>query len=244
MAERVSVAAELRKQTGRHALVELRRSGKVPAVLYGGSGETITLQVNPRELAHVLGGAQHHALFQLRVQGGEETLAMITETQWEPVRGSVQHVDFKRVLMGRKIRVAVPIVPVGEARGIKEQGGVFELLARDVEVECLPADLPDEIRLQVSELMLGQNIRVADAQKQVGEQVRILREPQAVICHVVAPKAVEEEKPAEAAVVEAPAEPEVIKKGKTAEEGEETAEAPPAKKETAGKKEAAGKKEK
>ena len=237
MAERVTVAAELRKETGRHALAELRRAGKVPAVLYGGSGQTITLQVNPRDLAHVL-GAQHHALFQLRVQGGEETLALITETQWEPVRGSVLHVDFKRVLMDRKIRVAVRIVPVGEARGIKEQGGVFELLARDVEVECLPADLPDEIRLQVSELMLGQQIRVADAQKQIGERARILREPQGVICHVVTPKAVEEEKPAEVAVAEAPAEPEVIKKGKTVEEGEEgAAEAAPGKKEAAGKKE-------
>jgi large subunit ribosomal protein L25 len=237
MAERVTVAAELRKETGRQALVALRRAGKVPAILYGGSGQTIPLQVNPRELAHVL-GAQHHSLFQLQVQGGEETLAMITETQWEPMRGSVQHVDFKRVLMDRKIRVAVPIVPEGEARGIKEQGGVFEVVLREVDVECLPADLPEEIRLQVSELMLGQQIRVADAQKQVGERVRILREPQGVICHVVTPKAVEEEKPAEVAVAEAPAEPEVIKKGKVAEEGEEpAAEAAPSKKEAAGRKE-------
>jgi large subunit ribosomal protein L25 len=227
--ERVTVAAEVRKQTGGRALSELRRAGKVPAVLYGGAGQTVTLQVNPRELAHVL-GAEHHALFQLRVEGGEETLAMIAETQWEPVRGTIQHVDFKRVLMDRKIRVAVPIVPVGEARGIKEQGGVFESVLREVELECLPAQLPEEIRINVAELMLNQSIRISDLQAQLGEGVRMLREPQAVVCHVVAPKAVEEAKPAEAAAAEAPAEPEVIKKGKTAEEGEEV-EAAPAKKE-------------
>jgi len=170
-------------------------------------------------------------LFQLQVQGSEETLAMIAEAQWEPVRGTLRHVDFKRVLMDQKIRVAVPIVTVGEARGIKEQGGVFEVVLRQVDVECLPADLPEEFTIPVTELMIGQHVRVSDLQAQVGDKVRLLREPQAVICHVVAPKAVEEEKPAEVVAAEAPAEPEVIKKGKTVEEGEEAAEAAPAKKE-------------
>jgi large subunit ribosomal protein L25 len=226
--EQVTVEAELRKETGKHSLHELRRAGKVPAVLYGGSGQTVTLQVSPRQLARVLGsGSKHHTLFQLRVQDGEETLAMIAETQWEPLRGVLRHVDFKRVLMDRKIRVMVPVIPEGEARGIKEQGGVFEVVLREVEVECLPADLPQEFRVDATPLMIGQHIRVGDLRKQIGDQVRLLREPQAVICHVVTMKAVEEEKPAEAAVAEAaPAEPEVIKKGKAVEEGEEEAEAP------------------
>src|SRR3990167_10123014 len=107
--EKVTVEAEVRSGAGKHALHELRRTGKVPAVLYGGTGKSVNLQLQPRQLANVLGTkSKHHTLFQLQVQGGEETLAMIAETQWEPVRGTFRHVDFKRVLMDRKIRVAVP----------------------------------------------------------------------------------------------------------------------------------------
>src|SRR3990172_2096800 len=220
--EKVTVEAEVRSGAGKHALHELRRTGKVPAVLYGGTGKSVNLQLQPRQLANVLGTkSKHHTLFQLQVQGGEETLAMIAETQWEPVRGTLRHVDFKRVLMDRKIRVAVPIITTGEAKGIKEQGGVFELMLRELEVECLPADLLDEFTFDVSNLMLNESIRVSDLETRIGDRIRILREPQSVICHVITPKAIEEEKPAEA-----PAEPEVIKKGKTVEEGEEAAEAP------------------
>jgi large subunit ribosomal protein L25 len=225
--EKVTIEAEVRNDRGKHALVELRRAGMVPAVLYGGAGETITLQLQPRQLANVLGTrAKHHTLFQLQIRGGEGTLAMIAEAQWEPMKGTLRHVDFKRVLMDRKIRVAVPIIPTGESRGIKEQGGVFELMLRDAEVECLPADLPEEITFDVTGMMLNDSIRLSDLQAQVGERVRFVREPQSVVCHVITPKAIEEVKPAEVVGAEAPAEPEVIKKGKTTEEGEEAAEAP------------------
>ena len=220
--EKVTVEAEVRSGAGKHALHELRRTGKVPAVLYGGTGKSVNLQLQPRQLANVLGTkSKHHTLFQLQVQGGEETLAMIAETQWEPVRGTLRHVDFKRVLMDRKIRVAVPIITTGEAKGIKEQGGVFELMLRELEVECLPADLLDEFTFDVSNLMLNESIRVSDLETRIGDRIRILREPQSVICHVITPKAIEEEKPAEAVAAEAPAEPEVIKKGKAAAEEEE-----------------------
>ena len=230
--EKVIVEAEVRNETGKHVLVELRRTGKVPAVLYGGVGASIMLQLQPRQLANVLGTrAKHHTLFQLQIAGGEETLAMIGETQWHPVRGTLLHVDFTRVLMDRKIRVAVPIITSGEARGIKEQGGVFELMLRELEVECLPADLLEEFTFDVSNMMLNESIRVSDLQTRIGDRIRILREPQAVICHVITPKAIEEVKPAEAALAEAPAEPEVIKKGKAVEEGAEEAAEAPAKKE-------------
>jgi large subunit ribosomal protein L25 len=230
--EKVTIEAEVRNQSGKHALVELRLAGKVPAVLYGGSGKSIKLQLQPKQLANVLGTrAKHHTLFQLHViggedKGGEETLSMIGETQWHPMRGTLLHVDFKRVLMDRKIRVRVPIITTGEARGIKEQGGVLEIVLRDIEVECLPADLPEEFTIDATPLMLNENVRVSDLQTQAGDRVRLLREPQSVVCHVITPKAIEEVKPAEAVVAEGAAEPEVIKKGKTAEEGEEAAEAP------------------
>lgn len=225
--EKVVVEAELRGASSKHALNELRRSGKVPAILYGGAGEPVRLQLSPRQLANVLGTkSHHHTLFQLKVRGGEETLAMVAESQWEPVKGTLRHVDFKRVLMDRKIRVAVPIATVGEPKGIKEQGGVFELVLRELDVECLPGDLLEEFTIDVTPMMLHDQIRVSDLQARIGDRIRILRDPHAVICHVVAPKAVEEAKPAEAVAAEAPAEPEVIKKGKAAEEGEEIAEAP------------------
>jgi large subunit ribosomal protein L25 len=220
--EKVTVEVELRNLTGKHGLVELRQTGKVPAVLYGGAGESIMLQLTPRQLAGVLGsGAKHHTLFQLQVQGGEQTLAMIAETQWEPVKGTLRHVDFKRVLMDRKIRVHVPINITGEARGIKEQGGVLEVVLRDIEVECLPADLVEEFAIDATPMMLNDTVRVSDLQARVGERVHFVREQTAVICHVITPKAVEEVKPAEGAAAEGAAEPEVIKKGKVAEEGEE-----------------------
>jgi len=225
--EKVIVEAETRNETGKHALHELRRAGKVPAVLYGGAGKSVNLQLHPRQLANVLGTrSKHHTLFQLQIQGGEETLAMVAETQWEPVKGTLRHVDFKRVLMDRKIRVHVPIVTVGESRGIKEQGGVYELLIRELEVECLPGDLLEEFTFDVTPMMLHEQVRVSDLQGKIGDLIRILRDPQAVICHVVAPKAVEEVKPEEALVAEGATEPEVIKKGKAEEEGEEAAEGP------------------
>ncbi|MBI2818927.1 MAG: 50S ribosomal protein L25 [Acidobacteria bacterium] len=225
--EKVTVEVEVRNETGKQALHELRRSGKVPAVLYGGTGQVVNLQLHPRQLAHVLGTkSKHHTLFQLQVQGGEETLAMVAETQWVPVKGTLRHVDFKRVLMNRKIRVHVPIVTVGESRGIKEQGGVYELLIRELEVECLPGDLLEEFTFDVTPMMLHEQVRVSDLQGKIGDRIHILREPQAVICQVVAPKAVEEVKPEEVVVVEGAAEPEVIKKGKAVDEGEEPAEAP------------------
>jgi large subunit ribosomal protein L25 len=225
--EKVIVEVEPRNERGKQALHELRRAGKIPAVLYGGTGQAVTLQLQPRQLANVLGTrSKHHTLFQLKVQGGEETLAMIAETQWEPVKGTLRHVDFKRVLMDRKIRVHVPIVTVGESRGIKEQGGVFELLLRELEVECLPGDLLEEFTFDVTPMMLHEQVRVSDLQVKIGDRIRILREPHAVICHVVAPKAVEEEKPAEVVAAESAAEPEVIKKGKAVEEGAEAEEAP------------------
>jgi large subunit ribosomal protein L25 len=228
--EKVTVTAEPRNENGKHALHELRKSGKVPAVLYGGNGKSINLQLAPRQLANVLGTkSKHHTLFQLQVEGGEETLAMIGEAQWEPIKGTLRHVDFKRVLMDRKIRVSVPILTTGEARGIKEQGGVFELLIRELEVECLPGDLLEEFAFAVTEMQLNDAVRVSDLQGRIGDKVKLLREPQAVICHVIAPKA-EEEKPAEAVAGEVAAEPEVIKKGKAVAEGEEGAAAAPAEK--------------
>ncbi len=217
--ERVTIDAEVRDSGGRHKLRATRQSGKVPAVLYGGGGETIPLQVTPRKLVPVLGReARHHTLFQLKVAGGEETLATVAEAQWHPVRGTLTHLDFKRVLRDQKIRLPLSVKHVGEPKGVKLEGGSFEVVQREVTVECLPQDLPAELVVDVSDLGLGQYVRVSDLQKTVGEQVHIVQDPHAVIFHIVSPRAVEEPTEAAAAEGEAPAEPEVAQKGKAAEE--------------------------
>ena len=221
--EQPVIEAEARTANGKNIARRLRRAGRVPGVLYGSGKESIPVTLDPRQLGAVLRSPEgHNVIFLLRVKDGESTPAMIVEPQFEPVKGTVLHVDLKRIAMDKKLRVSVAVVPVGEAQGVKTEGGILELVMREVEVECLPADIPQRLPVPVEALRIGDSIRVEDLQKQIGEAIRLLSDPQAVLCHVVALK-VEEAKPAEA-VAEVPAEPEVIKKGKAAEEEEESEE--------------------
>ena len=220
--ERQVIAAEPRSETGKNEMRRMRKAGRVPAVLYGAGKESLPLSLNRRQLRGLLNAEGQNVIFELQVQGGESTPAMIVESQREPVREILLHLDLKRIAMDRKLRVSVLVVMTGEPQGVKQQGGMLEQVLREVEVECLPADIPARLSIDVEPLMLGQSIRIQDLQERLGEKVRLLQDGHAVVCHVVTPKAVEE-KPAEV-VAEAPAEPEVIKKGKVAEEGEEAAE--------------------
>jgi large subunit ribosomal protein L25 len=137
---------------------------------------------------------------------------LVKEYQLEPVKHSLLHADFYRVALDKLITVTVPVVITGEARGVKQQGGVLDFVTREVEVECLPAEIPDNIEVDVSELLLGQSIRLKDipAAKWTAKD-----DPETMLVHVVAPRAVAEPVAAEAAATPATAEPEVIKKGKT-----------------------------
>jgi large subunit ribosomal protein L25 len=153
---------------------------------------------------------------------------MIRDWQTEPVRGDLLHVDLVRIARDTKLKVKVPIHLSGEAVGVKTEGGVLDFILREVEVECLPDDIPEKITVDVTELGIGHAIRVSELA--VGDKAKILTDPTRVIVHVVVLKVVEEEKPAEGAVEAAPAEPEVIRKGKAEEaEGEAGAEAPASK---------------
>jgi large subunit ribosomal protein L25 len=156
---------------------------------------------------------------------------MIVDWQREPVKGAFLHVDLKRIAMDQRIRVKVPVETRGEAVGVKTEGGILELVTREIEIECLPSDIPDSIVVDVSELAFGQNLRVADLK--LGDNLKILSEADRVIAHVVAVREVEVAAPVAEGVEAAPAEPEVIKKGK-AETGEE-GEAPEAKEGKEGK---------
>ncbi len=225
MAEKIVVAGAPRAERGKNEARRLRQTGKVPAVLYGGKGGPITLSLNAKQVGAILRSESgHNTLFQVDL-GGKAEPAILKDWLVDPITGKLLHVDLMRVAMDVRMKVKVPVHTFGEPAGVKVQGGVFEVVTREVEIECLPTDIPTEFKLDVTELMLGKQLRVSDLTVDTGK-VKMLTEPERVIAHVVALK-VEEEKPAEAVAAEvaAPAEPEVIKKGKKEVEGEEGAEA-------------------
>jgi large subunit ribosomal protein L25 len=218
MPQDLKVKAELRNDRGKNASRRLRSSGRVPAVVYGGGADAVAVSVNPREMAPILHSeAGHTSVLTMEITGREPVRVMLKDWQNEPVNGAVLHLDFVRITKDTLVKVKVPIHITGEPKGVKVQGGIFEFALREVELECLPDDIPENITVDVTELTLGQNIRVSHLP--VGPNVKVLSDPQRVVAHVVALKAEEEVAPAEG-VEAAPAEPEVIRKGKAEEEGE------------------------
>jgi len=223
-----------RSDRGKNEARRLRQTGKVPAVLYGGKGNSITLALNAKQIGAILRSASgHNTLFQVDLAGKHEP-AILKDWQVDPLSGKLLHVDLLRVAMDVRMRVKVPVHTFGEPAGVKQQGGVFEVVTREVEIECLPNDIPTEFKVDVSELMLGKQLRASELAID-GAKMKLITDPDRVLAHVVALK-VEEEKPVEAVAAETatPAEPEVIKKGKKEVEGEEGAE-PEAKPEKAEK---------
>src|SRR6202047_1688512 len=222
--EKIVVEGAPRATRGKNEARRLRLTGKVPAVLYGGKGEAITLALNAKQVGAILRSESgHNTLFQVDL-GGKHEPAILKDWLVDPITGRLLHVDLLRIAMDVRMRVRVPIHTFGEASGVKVQGGVFEMVTREVEVECLPADIPTEFKVDVSSLMLNQALRAKDLPVETAK-IKLITDKDRVLAHVVALK-VEEEKPAEAVAAEAatPAAPEVIKKGKKEEEGEEGAE--------------------
>src|SRR5438876_1155061 len=216
--------AQPREAGNKNEARRVRRSGKIPAVVYGAGKDAKTVSLDPRQVARILHSQTgHNTIFDLDLDG-ERAKAMIVDWQYEPIKGSLLHVDLKRIAMDQKLKVEVPIVLKGEAAGVKQQGGILEQLLREVEVECLPGDIPTSIEMDVSELTFGKVMRVSDLPH--SEKLRFLTDADQTVAHITAVK--EEEVPApEVAAAEAaaaPAEPEVIKKGKQEVEGEEGAE--------------------
>jgi large subunit ribosomal protein L25 len=202
---------------GKNEARRTRRGGQVPAVLYGGDGKEATpIQVAPKALLKILHSESgQNTLIALKLPGGGDTRVLVRDFQIDPVTHQVLHADFYRVAMDRKITVTVPVTVKGEARGVKQQGGVLDFVTREFEVECLPADIPEHIEVDVSELMMGQGVRIRDIVQ--GVKWTPISDTDTMLVHVVAIKVVEEAPAAEAVPVAGatPAEPEVIKKGKT-----------------------------
>jgi len=214
-----------RSTRGKNEARRLRVGGNVPATLYGGKGEAVSLAVNTKQVTAILrSDTGHNTLFQVEFDGKQQP-AIVKDWQVDPLSGRLLHVDLLRVAMDVRMKVKVPVHTFGEPSGVKVQGGVFEVVTREVEVECLPSDIPTEFKADVSGLALNQSLRAGELAMDTSK-IKLLTDANAVLAHVVALR-VEEEKPVEAAVPgAAPAEPEVIKKGKKEVEGEEGAEAP------------------
>ena len=231
--EQIIVDAAPRESRGKNAARRLRVAGTVPAVLYGGKGGPQALQVNTKQVSAILRSAMgHNTILTVKTTDAEHA-AIVKDWQVDPVKGTLIHVDLLRVAMDVRMRVKVPVHVFGEPQGVKLQGGSFEMVTREVEIECLPADIPTEFRMDISHLMMGMQLRAGDIQLDP-EKLKLMTDPLRVLAHVVALR-VEEEKPAEAVAADAaaaPAEPELIKKGKKeTEEGEEGEAAAPAEKE-------------
>ena len=230
--------AQKREPGNKNDARRVRADGRIPAVVYGADKETASIAVDPRQVLRILHSETgHNTIFDLALDN-DRAKAMIVDWQFEPIKGRLLHVDLQRIAMDKKLTVTVPIILKGEAEGVKTQGGILEQLLREVEIECLPSDIPKSIEADISHLVFGVELRVKDLAH--NEKLKFLTEDDQMVAHITAVK--EEVAPTPEAVAEAataaPAEPEVIKKGKQEEEGEgEAAEAKPEKAEKAEKKE-------
>jgi len=219
MAE-ITLTAESRNDFGKNASRRIRMSGKVPAIVYGGKDGNAAVVVDPKALLGVLRSeAGRNSILKLEIAGHGATNAILKSWQVDPIKERFLHADFFRIAMDVAIRVTVPIATHGEARGVKTDGGILELVIRQIDVECLPGDIPERVDVDVTDLGLNAALRVSDLP--ISNKVKVLTDPHQVVVHVVSVK--EEVQAAAAAPVEgeaaaAPAEPEVLKKGKKDEE--------------------------
>src|SRR5213596_3003651 len=195
MAE-IVINATNRADRGKNAARRLRRKGLVPGVVYGGKGENLSVAVDPKALQRVLRSeAGRNAILKLDIAGSGSTNAILKNWQVDPVKESFLHADFYRIAMDVAIRVTVPIHVVGEARGVKVDAGILELVIREIEVECLPGDIPERIDVDVTDLGINQSLRVSDVRAPA--KVKVLQAADQVVVHVVSVK--EEEPPVAAA---------------------------------------------
>jgi large subunit ribosomal protein L25 len=223
MRKDITITAELRDSRGKNEARRLRARGQIPAVVYGASLEPVAVAVNPKELSRILHSKSgHNTIFNVDIAGRENAPVMIVDWQDDPIKSNLLHADLKRIDLNARIAVKVPVHTTGEPKGVKQQGGLLELVSREIEIECLPDEIPEEFILDVSHLMLGESRRASEIP--MTGSMTLLSPPDTVIAHVIALRttAAEEAAPAaaEGAAPAAAAEPEVIKKGKKEEEAE------------------------
>jgi large subunit ribosomal protein L25 len=198
----------------KNAARRVRVKGKIPAVVYGAAQPAVAIEVDPKQITKILhSDAGHNSIFDLEISGSTaKTKAMIVDWQYEPIKGTLMHIDLKRIALDKPIRVEVPIQLTGIPVGVKIEGGILDQVLREVEIECLPGDIPSHIDVDVTNLSIGGAIRVVDLPH--ADKLKFLTDEDATVAHVVSIR--EEVAPAvDAVAAAAPAEPEVVKKGKT-----------------------------
>ena len=223
MRKEITVAAQARQTRGKNEARRTRRSGLIPAVVYGAYKEPVPVAVSPKAILQIVHSASgYNTIFNLDIEGRENTPVMVVDHQNDPIRGTLLHADLKRIDLTKRIRVSIPLGTTGEPKGVKTQGGLLEVITRAAEIECLPDEIPESFVVDVTELLIGQSKRFSDLA--LTGSMKLIGAPETVIAHIVTMRA-EEVKPAaeaaptaEAAATPAAAEPEVIKKGKKEEE--------------------------
>jgi len=217
----VVIAKPREGKFNKNAARRVRVAGKIPAVLYGSGHDPVAVEVDPKQISRILfSETGHNTIFDVEVAGQSAAKAMIVDWQREPINDLLIHIDLKRIALDKLLRVKVRVKLVGIPLGVKNSGGILDQVLREVEIECLPADIPASITADVSELELFAALRVSDLPH--SDEVKYLNSEDATVAHVVsireeAPTAAEVEAAAVAAATAATAaaEPEVAKKGKT-----------------------------
>jgi large subunit ribosomal protein L25 len=216
------VATPREGKFNKNAARRVRAAGKIPAVVYGAGQDSVAVAVDPKIITKILhSDSGHNTIFDLDITGSATVKAMIVDWQNEPLKGAILHIDLKRIAMDKAMVVSVPVQLVGVPLGVKAQGGILEHVLREVEIECLPADIPGHLDVDVSNLEMNQSIHVSDLPH--SGSIKFLTDEGLTVAHVAAIR----EEVVEAEAVDAtatPAEPEVAKKGK----GETEAAAPAA----------------
>ncbi len=212
----IVVPAESRTETGKNVNRRLRVKGLIPGVLYGAAKQATPVSVSPKEISAILRSATgENTLFDLDLAGSRRKV-ILKEFQVEPLKGRLLHADFYEVALDKTLEVKVHVELTGTAIGVKRDGGIVDFVTRELEIECLPGDIPEKVVVDITELELGKHLRVSDLK--VSDKIKVLTEADLVVVHVVAPRAEEVAATPEAtAAAGTAAEPEVIKKGKTDE---------------------------
>lgn len=216
--ERITINVHRREEKGKGAARSLRRNDMIPAILYR-DGNSLPIKFPKKEITQFINTtAGDRIMVSLKFADGENKLALMKEFQVDPVKRELLHADFFEVSLTEKVKVSVHVGTIGEPIGVKRDGGLLQRVIREIEIECLPDKIPGHVKVDISKLEIGQSFNVSGID--LGEDVKILTDPDEVIVNIVAP-AVEEAAPVEAAAPAEAAEPEVVKKGKKEEEAEE-----------------------
>jgi len=220
--QEVNLEVKLREKTGKEVAKKLRREGLIPGVVYGAEGKTLSIQVPEKNFTQILhSGFGENVLITLNIANGktQSKKVLIKEIQHDPVRGNIVHIDFHHIQLTKKVTVKVPVQLTGLADGVKNQGGILQHILREIEVECLPTDIPAKIEIDVSPLRIGDSIHVRDIKL---EKATVLSDPEGTLASVVPPMKEEEVPVAAAAPVEGEiTEPEVISEKKAEERAAE-----------------------